>query len=341
MQRFLPSYRKVSAAAERGFWLSSLFAIVALVILLLVPSAQAAPIVVDDSYDFQTGPQGWTATPVGRNGFTPPVTGGKQWTHTGNQWSVNWSPVNFPPDIFATGNYLTSPLIDAGAQVGGIAIDSFRISVAHKFNFPTSTNAVPSAAGQWAYSINNGPFVGISGTNFQSGLVTTPDPLFGASPLVGPPSLVGQTALVTPAYVPPSGGYPDLFPLINGGASFTGVTAGYTDTGGIWVPSVAVVTFEPTLVDTFQVRFINANLGSNCPLDAGWDIRFAQVDFAAPEPSSFMLAGVGAAVVAAGYIRRRRLRRLWNTSARAGCDGRGPGKPSAFPAVDQVEKGRA
>lgn len=295
------------AAAGRGFWLSSLFAIVALVILLLAPTAQAAPIVVDDSYDFQTGPQGWTATPVGRNTYKPPATGGKQWTHTGNQWSVNWSAVNFPPDIFATGNYLTSPPMDAGNQVGGALIDAFRISVAHKFNFPTSIGAVPSAAGQWAYSINNGPFIGISGSNFQPGLVTTPDPLFGPSPLVGPPSLVGQTALVTPAYVPPSGGYSDLFPLINGGASFTGVTPGYTDTGGIWVPSVAIVAFAPTLIDTFQLRFINANLGSSCPADAGWDIRFAQVDFAAPEPSSCVLAGVGAAVAAVGYLRRRRL----------------------------------
>lgn len=313
VQRFMTRCREVAPALSGGFWLSYLFVIVVLAILCFMPAGSAAPIVVDDAYDFRTGPQGWTPTPVGRNGFTPPTTGGKQWGHVGNQWSVNWSPVNFPPDIFATGNYLTSPPIDAGAQVGGLPIDAIRISVAHKFNFPSSINGVPSAAGQWAYSINNGPFIGISGTSFQSGLVTTPDSIFGASPLVGPPSLVGQTALVTPAYVPPSGGYADLFPLINGGASFTGVTPGYSNTGGIWVPSVAVLTFAPTLIETLQLRFINANLGSNCPLDAGWDIQYAQVDFAAPEPSSMMLAGVGAIVAASGWLRRRRL----NTEPRA------------------------
>jgi len=35
-----------------------------------------------------------------------------------------------------------------------------------------------------------------------------------------------------------------------------------------------------------------------------------------------------------------RPRRLWNNSARAGCDGRRTRKPAAFPAVAQVEKGR-
>lgn len=313
VDRFVNRRREHAPALAGGFWLSYLFVMVALAILFLTPAGSAAPIVVDDAYDFRTGPEGWTATPVGKNGFLPPATGGKQWTHTGNQWSVNWSPVNFPPDIFATGNYLTSPLIDAGAQVGGVEIDAVRISVAHKFNFPNSINGVPSAAGQWAYSINNGPFVGISATSFQAGLVTTPDPVFGASPLVGPPSLVGQTALVTPAYVPPSGGYADLFPLINNGAAFTGVTPSYSDTGGTWVPSVAVLTFAPTLIETFQLRFINANLGSNCPLDAGWDVQYAQVDFAAPEPSSLVLAGLGAIVAAGGYVRRRR----FNTGPRA------------------------
>lgn len=298
-----------SPTPSHGFWLSALFAIVALAVLLFMPTSHAGPIVVDDSYNFQTGPQGWTATPVGKNGQLPPATGGMRWGHTGTQWSVNWAPVAGP--LAATGNYLTSPTINPFDQIGG-PIDAFRISLAHKFNFSSSLNGVPPAAGQLAYSINGGPFIGIDADDFSTGLVTTPDSVFGASPLIGPPSLVGQTTLVAPTFVPPVSPYPDLFPLINGGASFTGVTPGYSNTGGTWVPSVAIVTFDSTLVTDFRLRLINANLGSNCPADAGWDVRFAQVDFAAPEPSSVALAGIGVAGLAAGYVRRR----CFNTAPR-------------------------
>lgn len=300
---------EASPTSSHGFWLSALFAAVVLVLLLFAPTSHAGPIVVDDSYDFRTGPQGWTATPIGKNGKLPPATGGMQWGHTGAQWSVNWAPVAGP--LVATGNYLTSPSINPFDQVGR-PIDAFRISLAHKFNFSSSLNGVPPAAGQLAYSINGGPFIGIGASNFSTGLVTTPDQLFGASPLIGPPSLVGQTTLVAPTFVPPVSPYPDLFPLINGGASFTGVTPGYSNTGGVWVPSVAIVTFDPTLVTDFRLRLINANLGSNCPADAGWDVQFAQVDFATPEPSSFALTGLGVMGLAAGYMRRR----YFNTAPR-------------------------
>ena len=39
------------------------------------------------------------------------------------------------------------------------------------------------------------------------------------------------------------------------------------------------------------------------------------------------------------HRRRSPASRLWNKSARAGCDGQRPRKPSAFPAVAQVDKG--
>lgn len=301
--RFVKRCRNIQAALSSGLCLSCLFMVVVLMILFLTPVAKAGPIVVDDRFDFQTGPLGWTATPVGKNGQLPPTTNGMRWTHSGTEWRVNWAPVGGP--LAATGNYLTSPPISASAQADGALIDALRISIAHKFNFSSSINGVPPAAGQLAYSMNGGPFVGVAASAFQTGLVTVPDPVFGVSPLVGPPSLVDQASLVTASFVPPVGLYSDLFPLVNGGASFTGSTVNYSNTGGAFVPSVATLFFAPTLITDFRIRLINANLGSNCPADAGWDVRFVQVDFLAPEPSSFALAGLGALCAGAAYARRR------------------------------------
>lgn len=302
LEQFATRCRSFYPALSRSFWLSSIFVLIVIVILLFMPIANASPIVVDDAFDFQTGPLGWTPTPVGKNGQLPPSTGGMQWTYGANEWSVNWAPVAGPK--VATGNYLTSPSMKGSEQAGGQKLDTIRISLSHKFNF-SSSNGVPPAAGQVAYSINGGAWTGLTIEQFSAGLVTTPDPLFGASPLIGPPSLVGQNALVAPSFVPPTGTYGDLFPLINGGASFVGSTPGYSGTGGIFVPSVAIIKIPETLINDFQLRLINANLGSNCEADAGWDVKFVQVDFHAPEPSGFVLAGLGAAGLAAAYATRR------------------------------------
>lgn len=291
------------AAASGGLWSACLVAAVAIALLAALPQAKAVPI-VDDAFDFALGPLGWTPTPVGKPaGNVPPATDGKRWAHGTGKWSVNWSPVTGP--LVATGNYLTSPVINVsgtGGQLPVQPIDTFRISLAHKFNFP-ALGSPPTAAGQLAYSINGGPFIGLPATAFVSGTLGSGPAPFGPS-LLGP--FVGQSALVTPGFVPPVGAYSDLFPLVNGGAAFTGVTPGYSDTGGTWVPSVATVTFAPTLVDTFEIRLINANLGSTCPPDAGWDVRYLQVDFAAPEPGSFLLAAAGIGGVAGCRLLKRR-----------------------------------
>jgi hypothetical protein len=297
--------RRMLDRASGGFWSVCVFVLIALGMLLAIPVADAAPIVVDDAYDFGTGPQGWTPQAVGKNGQLPPTTGGKRWTHGSGQWSVNWAPVTSP--FVATGNYLTSPSIDFSGPNGDAGIDALRISLAHKFNFSSSLNGVPPAAGQLAYSINGGAFVGLPVSAFVTGSITTPDPLFGSSPL-GP--YVGQTTLVAPAFIPPAGGYSDLFPLINGGASFTGITPGYTNTGGTWVPSVATLLFPLTVVSDLRIRLINANLGSNCPADAGWDVRYLQVDAAAPEPGSLLLASMGGTLAAGHWLWRRRRRTI-------------------------------
>lgn len=308
-----PSRARLAWIALRSFAVTCLAFIAALVLLLALPQAHAVP-VVDDAYDFALGPNGFTTQPVGKPiGNVPPTTGGMRWTHGSGQWSVNWAPVNGP--LVATGNYLTSPVINvsgSGGELPGVAIDAFRISLAHKFNFPFP-GSVPPAAGQLAYSINGGPFVGLPVSAFSTGSLSAGPAPFGPSPL-GP--YVGQTTLVAPTFVPPVGAYSDLFPLINAGAAFTGVTPGYTETGGTWVPTVATGTIPPTFINSFQIRLINANLGSTCPADAGWDVRYLQVDFAAPEPGSFILAAAGISAMAGWHLAKKRRARRFSTAPR-------------------------
>lgn len=300
----------VRPRAPRGLWLACGFAAVAIACLLALPAAEAEPIVVDDAFDFSAGPQGWTGTPVGKNGFLPPSdpAKGARWTHGSGQWSVNWAPVNGP--LVATGNWLTSGTIDASDQIeavtGGRLIDAIRISIGHKFNFGSFAGSVPPAAGQVAYSINGGAYVPIPAAAWETGSVlspTPPDP-FGASPLW--PDHVDQTTLAAPSFTPPVGSYTDLFPLLNGGAAFTGATSGYTATGGALVPSVAVIEVPLQVIDVFRVRLINANLGSACVTGAGWDVGYLQVDFAAPEPRGLAMAGCGGLAVLGAIARHRR-----------------------------------
>jgi len=286
------------------------FAAVAAVILVAMPAAEAAAPAVGETFDFSDGPQGWTGTPVGKNGYLPPSdpARGARWTLGSGQWSVNWAPVNGPS--VATGNYLTSGSIPASDLVekatGLRAIDLIRISIAHKFNFGSFTGAVPPGAGQVVYSINDSPFVPIISAAWETGGVLAPvppDPI-GTPPLW--PDHVGQTTLVAPTFTPPVGAYSDRFPLVNNGPTFIGSTPGYTPTGGTFVPSVAVIDLPPQEISNFRLRLINANLGSFCETGAGWDVGFIQVDFAAPEPDSFGLAAVGGLTLAAAIARNRR-----------------------------------
>jgi hypothetical protein len=295
---------RVSRAAVQSIYSACLVFLVALLLLMALPQARAVPI-VNNEFDFADGPLGWTPQPVGKLGLLPPTTGGKRWTHANGQWEVNWSPVSGP--LVATGNYLTSPLLDPAGPLEGLPVDAFRISFAHKFNFSSSLT-VPPAAGQVVYSINGGPYTPLPVAAWSTGNVTTPDPLFGPNPLW--PTYVGQTTLVVPGYTPPTGAYSDLFPLVNGGASFTGSTPGYSATGGTYVPSVAVLNFPLQVITDFRVRLINANLGSNCPADAGWDVRYLQVDFVAPEPGSLLLAAAGISGAVGFHFMKRRRRRL-------------------------------
>lgn len=303
-----PDRMRIARAALRSIVSACIVFVATLVLLLTLPQAKAVPI-VDDLFDFSLGNGGWTGTPVGKSGLTPPATGGKRWAYANPLWSVNWSPVDGPN--FATGNYLTSGTINPAEQIGGDGlIDTFRISISHKFDFGSSINGIPPAAGQIAYKINGDPWIAIPAALFQQGTLASFTPASSifttSSPFLA--ATVNQTALVAPSFVPPVAPYSDLFPLLNGGATFTGKTPGYTPTGGNLVPSVAVITLpELVRIESFQLRLINANLGSQCDVTAGWDVRLVQADFAAPEPGSLLLAAAGISGVA-GYrlVKRRR-----------------------------------
>jgi uncharacterized protein YunC (DUF1805 family) len=287
--------RTLSAAA-----IASLLALGA---VALMPVAEADAIVVDDAFDFSAGPEGWTAEPVGNLGYLPPAD--RQWQHGSGQWSVEWSPVFGP--LVATGNHLTSPAIDAAEKVGGIAVDVIRISLAHMFDFGALPQGatVPPSAGQISYSVNGGPFVGIPLAAFHSGSIDDPQPQFTPPIDPFPPGMVDQTTLVLPGFVPPVGGYPELFPLVNGGASFTGTTTGFAAAAGVFVPSIATILIEPTVLTDFRVRLTNANLGSVCHGSGVWNVGYVQVDFAAPEPAGRELAGCAAALAGLRGLRCR------------------------------------
>jgi hypothetical protein len=143
---------RVAGADVQSIWSACIVFLVALLLLIALPQARAVPI-VNNEFDVATGPLGWTPQPVGKLGLLPPTTGGKRWTHANGQWEVNSSPVSGP--LVATGNYLTSALLDPAGPAEGLPVDAFRISFAHKFNFSSSLT-VPPAAGQVVYSINGG-----------------------------------------------------------------------------------------------------------------------------------------------------------------------------------------
>lgn len=254
------------------------------------------------SWDFNVGSQAqeWTATNTYKN---PPVPQVPIWTwasgsgSTPGMWRVESLGVSSPAVEF--GNYLTSPLI----QLGQLPADKFTFSVAHRFRMPTDGFVVggvqlPVVAGQFEYSLNGAIYLPVFSANWVSS-GTIPSPLT---------SYVQSSTWAVPTFVPGVPPVVSLPPLIDGGASFTGVSEGRG--AGWFVASQALEVDFPGTTDTIQFRFTKTDMATNCGLDAGWDLRFAQVDLVlAPEPSGTLLASLGSAAAIGALVRLRRHQR--------------------------------
>lgn len=275
---------------------------------MLVPcgSVSAGPMVVSERFDFRrddgrsTG-GAWTPSHSGSG----PAAERWRWVGSPQRATGRWAEVPAAGRGHADrGNYLTSPVIDVKSLLGQEA-DMFRLSIAHRFNFGLNARGRPVAAGEIAYSLDGGSFVAIPTSAFTSGGSIDSSSFEGlASPFAGTPGLVNRTAFVAPrsAWTGPP-------PLLPGGGLFTGRSPGLGR--GAYVPTEAILDFRGSGISfsTIQFRLLEAGLGSKCPPRSRWDVRYVQVDVAAPEPSGLVLGGLGGLLAAWGGWRRLRTRR--------------------------------
>lgn len=275
--------------------------------LALARCAAAEPIVVSRQYDFRpddgrsTG-GAWTPSHSG----DPAVA--NRWRYIDSPRRNNGRWAETPPargrGQSQIGNFLTSPVIDVKSLLGSSA-DTFRLSIAQRFNFNRNSRGQPVAAGEIAYSLDGGSFIAIPLAAFTRGGDIDGASFHGiASPFETIPGLVNQDA-----FFGPNASWPGPPPLLVGGGLFTGRSPGFNR--GSYVPSEAILDFRGSGIsfDTIQFRLIEANLGSRCPPRSRWDVRYMQVDFAAPEPGGIMLASIGCAILA--WRSRRSSRHGW------------------------------
>ena len=257
--------------------------------------AAAEPVVVSQQYDFRaddgrsTG-GAWTPSHSGN----PALVNRWRWTGSPRRNNGRWAEMPPPRGRgqAGIGNYLTSPVIDVTSLPGSRG-DTFRLSIAQRFNFNRNGRGQPVAAGEIAYSLDGGSFIPIPLAAFTSGGSIASATFDGiASPLATIPGLVQQTT-----FVPPNASWAGPPPLLAGGGLFTGRSPGFGR--GAYVPTEAILDFRGSGIsfNTIQFRLIETSLGSRCPPRSRWDVRYLQVDVAAPEPGGIVLAGIGAALL--------------------------------------------
>lgn len=247
------------------------------------------------AWDFATGGGGWVAT----NTFLtnpPPQTPRWTWSGAARTWSVDSAPVQSP--AYRSGNYLTSPLIRLAPEAPA---DKFTFTLAHRFKLPADGIVrpgyrIPVGAGQLTYSLDGDVFLPLPASVWATS---------GSLP-ASVAAVVQAPGWAVPQFTPGAGPVVSLPPLVDGGAAFTGLSPGFSS--GWFVASQAFEVDLPATTTTIQFRLTNMNLGQKCGLDAGWDVRFAQVDLIlAPEPEAGVTAAVGTLLLAAAWIGRRRL----------------------------------
>lgn len=264
--------------------------------LVLAGFAAADPIVFSQQYDFRSDDGrstggAWTPSHTGN----PSIANRWRWTGSPRRGNGRWAemPAARGRGQAEAGYYLTSPVIDVTSMLGSSA-DTFRLSLAQRFNFNRNSRGQPVAAGEIAYSLDGGSFIPIPFDAFTSGGSIDDASFHGvASPLATIPGLVNQKTFVSP-----NAAWSGPPPLLAGGGLFTGRSAGFHR--GAYVPTEAILDFRGSGItfDTIQFRLIEASLGSRCPPRSRWDVRYVQADFAAPEPGGIVLAGIGCALLA-------------------------------------------
>ena len=263
--------------------------------LVLAGFAAAEPVIVSQQYDFRTDDGRSTG-----GAWTPSHSGNpalaNRWRWAGSPGRNNGRWAETPPTRgrgqAQNGNYLTSPVIDVPSLLGSSG-DTFRLSIAQRFNFNRNGRGQPVAAGEIAYSLDGGEFIPIPLSAFASGGSIQGASFHGIdSPFATIPGLVNQTA-----FVAPNASWAGPPPLLAGGGLFTGRSPGFNRGG--YVPTEAILDFRGSGIsfNTIQFRLIEASLGSRCPPRSRWDVRFMQVDIAAPEPGGLVLAGIGCALL--------------------------------------------
>ncbi|MCE9630154.1 MAG: hypothetical protein K8S94_05460 [Planctomycetia bacterium] len=292
--------RQVVRLAARSFACTAVVAglVVGLALALAGREARAEPIQTI-TWDFNVESQAtqWTAI---NTYATSPVPQNPKWTWTAGSgsvpgtWQVDSLGVTSPNSKF--GNFLTSQLIQLSPD---LPADKFTFNIAHRFRMPTDgliVNGVqlPVVAGQFEYSLDGASYLPVFKPDWiASGTI---------SPILAP--YVQSSTWAVPQFVPGVAPVVSLPPLVDGGASFTGVSQGRNS--GWFVASQAFEVDIPGLTTTIQFRFTKMDLATNCGLDAGWDLRFAQVDLIlAPEPSSVTIAAAGGVMAAAAMLRYR------------------------------------
>jgi hypothetical protein len=198
------------------------------------------------TWDFTATSGSWTQQNVAQVG-PPPVS--PKWEYgtsflsgTGNRWSVRSGSTP------ATGNYLTSPLINLN-----VPADKFTFTMAHRYRFKSEddddddekSKLIPLEAGQLEYSLDGANFLPVFNTDWlTSGTVSG-----NVSPFVN------YAKWFPPTYIPGA----NEFPLIQGGASFVG----YSPSLPSWVGSQTQTVDFPGETNTLQFRLTHANLGGD------------------------------------------------------------------------------
>lgn len=268
------------------------------------PIAEAGPIVATKQFDFRIDNGGsaggeWTASHSGGG----PATERWRWVGSSSRNTGRWTQApSSSRRRVDRGNYLTSPVIDVETLLGTGA-DSFRISLAQRFDFDRLSNGKPLAAGQIAYSLDGGSFVlipisayAVGNSILNAGFNGLPSPFATTRGIVNPRA----------GFVPPRRTLSESPALLPGGGLFTGRSLGYLN--GAFVPTEAILDFTDSgsSFKTIQFRLIGADFASKSNPNSRWDVRYFRVDVVAPEPSGIVLGGIGCAATLLGLRRRAR-----------------------------------